>query len=88
VQVAADREGKDVFLVNSGDMCEGTGLSDSTPITCNAVQAIVRQMPFDAMTIGNHELYHNRTINNLRSVVVRLACHSTIPPFNPSPSTL
>ena len=47
VKAAADQQGCDVFFFNSGDLLEGTGLSDSTPVHGEAVTPLVQQMPVD-----------------------------------------
>jgi 2',3'-cyclic-nucleotide 2'-phosphodiesterase (5'-nucleotidase family) len=52
--------------VNNGDHTEGSGLSDATIYTVGVhgseVFPIVSDMPFDALTIGNHEMYDNSTV--------------------------
>ena len=60
---AADRVGKDVFFVMNGDFMDGTGLSTIPP---DHLLPILEQMPFDAINIGNHELYHNETVEYMR----------------------
>ena len=95
-------QGKDVFLFNSGDIVDGTGLAGATPVDGAAILPIVQQvrflqrgasatcsifghalcqplrrltstdlaqMPFAAITCGNHELYINSTIENLAQVL-------------------
>ena len=64
--VDARKQGRDVFLLNSGDLLEGTGLSDSTPVHGEAVTPIVEQMPYDAIVVGNHELGHDATVLHLQ----------------------
>mmetsp|Transcript_37576 Transcript_37576/g.88787 ORF Transcript_37576/g.88787 Transcript_37576/m.88787 type:complete len:549 (+) Transcript_37576:112-1758(+) len=65
LQSMAWKEGKDLFLFNSGDIVDGTGLSDATQVRGVLITPIIQQMPFTALTSGNHELYHNSTVNNL-----------------------
>jgi len=67
MKAMADLEGKDLWLFNSGDIVEGTGLSDATKTPGELILPIIATMPFDAITCGNHELYHNETIKNLQS---------------------
>ena len=55
-----------MFFFDSGDIVEGTGLSDATAVHGEAILPIVRQVPYDAITIGNHELYHSETVHALR----------------------
>ena len=47
--------GKDVLLFNSGDMVDGTGLSDATDVHGEAVFPLVQQVSFDALVIGNRK---------------------------------
>lgn len=49
-------ENRDLFFVMNGDFVDGTGLSTVPP---TYLTPILRQMPWDAVNIGNHELYHN-----------------------------
>lgn len=50
---------KDLFFVMNGDFMDGTGLSTNPPVQ---LTSIIQQMPWDAVNIGNHELYLNSTI--------------------------
>jgi len=52
-------EKKDLFFVMNGDFVDGTGLSAYPP---KDLTPILQHMPWDALTIGNHELYKNATI--------------------------
>ncbi len=52
-------EGKDLFFVMNGDFIDGTGLTTNPP---TYLTPILQQMPWDAVNIGNHELYKNTTI--------------------------
>ena len=49
---------KDIWFVMNGDFIDGTGLSYKE----FALTPILEQMPWDALTVGNHELYKNSTI--------------------------
>lgn len=40
------KEGKDLFLFNSGDIVDGTGLSDATQVRGVLITPIIQQMPF------------------------------------------
>ena len=57
----------DVFFVNNGDHVEGSGLSDATLYTTgihgSSLFPIISQMPFDVLTVGNHDLYDDETID-------------------------
>ena len=64
-------EGKDVFFLNNGDHVEGSGLSDASVYT-NGVHGydlfpLIGMMPFDALNIGNHDLYDNATITFMKN---------------------
>jgi 2',3'-cyclic-nucleotide 2'-phosphodiesterase (5'-nucleotidase family) len=50
-----------LFLMN-GDFVDGTGLSSNPP---ELLTPILQKMPWDALTIGNHELYRNSTIEHI-----------------------
>ena len=105
-------QGKDLFLFNSGDIVDGTGLAGATAIDGQGILPIIRQvcrghapcppcdtrraaakqrvrweslaecaltgccgvcplqMPFAAITCGNHELYIDSTIGNMVQVGV------------------
>ncbi|KAH9018809.1 Metallo-dependent phosphatase-like protein [Lactarius deliciosus] len=50
----------DMLLVDSGDLHDGTGLSDGFPpggIDAHDSNKFFSQLPYDVLTIGNHELY-------------------------------
>jgi 2',3'-cyclic-nucleotide 2'-phosphodiesterase (5'-nucleotidase family) len=50
-----------LFIMN-GDFTDGTGLSASPP---TQLTKILQKMPWDALNIGNHELYRNSTIQHI-----------------------
>jgi 2',3'-cyclic-nucleotide 2'-phosphodiesterase (5'-nucleotidase family) len=63
----AKAQGRDVFFLNNGDHVEGSGLSDASVYT-NGVHGfdlfpLISMMPFDALNIGNHDLYDDATID-------------------------
>ncbi|KAG1851331.1 5'-nucleotidase [Suillus subalutaceus] len=50
----------DLLLVDSGDVHDGTGLSDGYPpggVDAHESNKFLERLPYDVMTIGNHELY-------------------------------
>ncbi|KAJ7126206.1 Metallo-dependent phosphatase-like protein [Mycena epipterygia] len=57
----------DLLLVDSGDLHDGTGLSDGFPpggVDAHASNQFFKQLPYDLLTIGNHELYiYNNTLD-------------------------
>jgi 2',3'-cyclic-nucleotide 2'-phosphodiesterase (5'-nucleotidase family) len=54
--------GKDVFLVDYGDVVDGTGISNVAEDHCQHLLPLYGQVPFDALNCGNHELYDNSTM--------------------------
>jgi len=53
---------RDIWFVMNGDFNDGTGLSQPAP---SALTSILEQMPWDALTIGNHELYLDETVRHI-----------------------
>ncbi|EPQ55273.1 Metallo-dependent phosphatase [Gloeophyllum trabeum ATCC 11539] len=54
------RKGVDLLLVDSGDLHDGTGLSDGYGpggVDAHDSNGFIAQLPYDVMAIGNHELY-------------------------------
>ncbi|KAF1964100.1 hypothetical protein BU23DRAFT_562208 [Bimuria novae-zelandiae CBS 107.79] len=49
--------GVDLLLVDTGDLHDGAGLSDTTSPNGNVSNAIFENVDYDLLTIGNHELY-------------------------------
>ncbi|TFY66095.1 hypothetical protein EVG20_g4990 [Dentipellis fragilis] len=50
----------DLLLVDSGDLHDGTGLSDGFPpggVDGHESNKFIAQLPYDLLAIGNHELY-------------------------------
>ncbi|ESK91469.1 vacuolar protein [Moniliophthora roreri MCA 2997] len=50
----------DLLIVDSGDLHDGTGLSDGFPaggVDAHDSNEFLRRIPYDVMAIGNHELY-------------------------------
>lgn len=50
----------DLLLVDSGDLHDGTGLSDGFPaggVDAHETNQFIAELPYDVMAIGNHELY-------------------------------
>ncbi|KAH8096802.1 Metallo-dependent phosphatase-like protein [Cristinia sonorae] len=55
-QIAAEKD-VDLLLVDSGDLHDGTGLSDGFPPGGVDAHEFLAKLPYDVMAIGNHELY-------------------------------
>ncbi|KAJ6525668.1 Metallo-dependent phosphatase-like protein [Mycena capillaripes] len=57
----------DLLLVDSGDLHDGTGLSDGFPaggVDAQQSNEFFKQLPYDVLAIGNHELYiYNNTLD-------------------------
>ena len=54
---------RDLFLVMNGDFMDGTGLSTLPP---KYLTPLLTKMPFSIINLGNHELYHDETVEWLR----------------------
>ncbi|EJD02037.1 uncharacterized protein FOMMEDRAFT_86703 [Fomitiporia mediterranea MF3/22] len=63
----AKEKGVDLLLVDSGDLHDGTGLSDGFPpggIDVHDSNQFIKKLPYDLLAIGNHELYvYNSTLD-------------------------
>lgn len=70
VKALAQAANKDVFFLNNGDHVEGSGLSDASVYTTGIhgydLFPLISLMPFDALTIGNHDLYDDSTISYMK----------------------
>ncbi|EIW67684.1 hypothetical protein TREMEDRAFT_33515 [Tremella mesenterica DSM 1558] len=53
----ARRKGVDLLLIDAGDHHDGSGLVSSSPQSAARADEIFAMLPYDVMTIGNHELY-------------------------------
>jgi 2',3'-cyclic-nucleotide 2'-phosphodiesterase (5'-nucleotidase family) len=60
-------EGKDVFFFDNGDVIDGTGLSNASPIDGQELFPLLMEIPFDALAIGNHECYDESTLKEMIS---------------------
>ncbi|KAK2943550.1 putative 5' nucleotidase family protein [Blattamonas nauphoetae] len=56
-------ESTTILGFDSGDLTQGTGLSDATPIPGTFILETALALDLDALVIGNHELYENRVID-------------------------
>ena len=48
----AHSEGRDLLLVDSGDLHDGTGLSDTTPVDGEITDEIFQYMDYDLLSVG------------------------------------
>ncbi|KAH9018779.1 Metallo-dependent phosphatase-like protein [Lactarius deliciosus] len=65
MNTTAQDKGYDFLLVDTGDLRDGTGVSDGHPKEQWAGEETDKfflRMPYDVMTIGNHELYNPPTV--------------------------
>lgn len=71
----ADKEGRDLLLVDTGDRVEGNGLYDGSDPKGKYYFDIYREQDVDIICTGNHELYqavtadgeHERTVPNFQN---------------------
>ncbi|WWD05053.1 hypothetical protein V865_003124 [Kwoniella europaea PYCC6329] len=56
-RIAHDK-GVDLLLVDAGDHHDGSGLVSSSSDAAGKAEDIFSMLPYDVITIGNHELYH------------------------------
>lgn len=64
MKAKADAMGVDLLLVDSGDLHDGTGLGDATTPNGKLTLPIFDQLPYDLLSIGNHELYTTEIAND------------------------
>ena len=64
MKAKADRLGVDLLLVDSGDLHDGTGFGDATAPNGKLTIPIFKQLPYDLLSIGNHELYTTEIAND------------------------
>lgn len=60
---------KDLFIVDTGDTHDGDGLSDVTDPRGEVTQPLITNIPYDILTIGNHELYGMYSIKKKGAVL-------------------
>ncbi|KAI0264233.1 Metallo-dependent phosphatase-like protein [Gloeopeniophorella convolvens] len=68
----AIEKGHDLLLVDTGDLHDGTGLSDGYPngeIDGQESDEWFAKLPYDVLTIGNHELYSNAVAHNMHTTL-------------------
>lgn len=64
MKVKADVLGVDLLLIDSGDLHDGTGFGDATTPNGKFTLPIFKQLPYDLLSIGNHELYTTQIAND------------------------
>ncbi|WVQ83059.1 hypothetical protein IAT38_005197 [Cryptococcus sp. DSM 104549] len=58
MRAIAEAKGVDLLLVDAGDHHDGSGLVSSSPTSASQAEDVFSMLPYDIITIGNHELYH------------------------------
>mmetsp|Transcript_806 Transcript_806/g.2924 ORF Transcript_806/g.2924 Transcript_806/m.2924 type:complete len:520 (-) Transcript_806:57-1616(-) len=67
----ADEEDFEFLLFDSGDLVEGTGLSDATPIHGQYIFPIVAQIQnYTALTMGNHDVGYATTVQLMEQTFI------------------
>ena len=62
LKAAAASQGKDLWLFDNGDVVDGTGLTAAGSVDGQLLFPLLQSVPYDALGIGNHELYKNSTV--------------------------
>ncbi len=62
-----DIKGIDHMLFDSGDQIQGTGLSDASAVEGTAIYDVLSHVPYDGMTMGNHEIFNPPTVTYVRN---------------------
>ena len=60
----ADANGQDLLVIDTGDRIEGNGLADASEPKDIYTFELVKELPFDLICAGNHELYKQNSSNN------------------------
>ncbi|KAJ3125326.1 hypothetical protein HK100_010865 [Physocladia obscura] len=66
LKAQAEARNVELFVVDSGDHHDGTALSDdlnAQPVDGFLTEPVVEQVPYDILSIGNHEMYINGIID-------------------------
>ncbi|KIW30064.1 uncharacterized protein PV07_05840 [Cladophialophora immunda] len=64
MKAKADVLGVDLLLIDSGDLHDGTGFGDATTPNGKLTLPIFKKLPYDLLSIGNHELYTTEIAND------------------------
>lgn len=76
-RVAGDKNNA-LFVVDGGDLVEGSGLSDTTQIIGQYIFEAASHIPWTILTVGNHDLYHPDTVSYLQSNLKKFYCGNYI----------
>jgi 2',3'-cyclic-nucleotide 2'-phosphodiesterase (5'-nucleotidase family) len=61
-------QGSDLFFVMNGDWIHGTGLAMDG--NASALVPLLNQMPWDVITVGNHEAYNSAVVEIMRDEMI------------------
>ena len=64
MKAKADVYGVDLLLIDSGDLHDGTGFGDATTPNGKLTLPVFDKLPYDLLSIGNHELYTTQIAND------------------------
>jgi len=63
--------GEEFFLFDTGDILEGTGYSDASPIRGQYLLPIVQSVPeYDGLTMGNHDMEYPEVVDLFRETFI------------------
>lgn len=68
MQANAIKNGEEFLLFDTGDLIEGTGLSDATPIHGQYIFEIIKNVStYNGLTMGNHDIGHANVVDLMRA---------------------
>ncbi|RKF53703.1 Secreted protein [Erysiphe neolycopersici] len=65
-----EARGLDLIVVDTGDRVDGNGLYDASNPKGLYTYDIAKEVNYDVMILGNHELYHNNSVESERKKLV------------------
>lgn len=63
-----DENGHDLWFINNGNWKDGTGLAMGG--NSSSLVPLLNKMPWDAINIGEHELYHQKTVDLMKEAMI------------------
>ncbi|KAJ3251271.1 hypothetical protein HDU77_006002 [Chytriomyces hyalinus] len=70
MRLIADKKNAELFVIDSGDWHDGTAYGDKTNPVGKLTDPLLSQIDYDVISIGNHEMYINATVNQVYNNVV------------------
>jgi 2',3'-cyclic-nucleotide 2'-phosphodiesterase (5'-nucleotidase family) len=68
MQANAIKNGEEFLLFDTGDLIEGTGLSDATPIHGQYIFEIIKNVStYNGLTMGNHDIGHPEVVTLMQA---------------------